>query len=98
MFKQRTSKDPVGQTGDYAIVATTTSNELFYKDRLGTWRLVGSTAWTSGVPTAEGTVSNPTTTGLTMTISGTPVTGGGDLDATVTAINTAVNGIGIQQH
>ena len=88
-------KGSVGQTGDYAIVATTTSNELFYKDRLGTWRLVGSQAWTSGVPTAEGTVSNPTTTGLTMTISGTPVTGGGDLDATVTAINTAVNGIGI---
>ena len=82
-------KTAVGQTGDYAIVATNTSNELFRKDNSGAWRLVGSQAWTGSIPTAEGTVSNPTTNGITMQINGSPVTGGGDLDATVTAINLA---------
>ena len=87
-------KTAVGQTGDYAIVATNTANELFRKDNSGTWRLVGSQAWTGSIPTAEGTVSNPTTSGLTMSINGSPVTGGGDLDATVTAINNAnISGI-----
>ena len=87
-------KTAVGQTGDYAIVATNTSNELFRKDNSGAWRLVGSQAWTGSIPTAEGTISNPTTNGITMSINGSPVTGGGDLDATVTAINLAnISGI-----
>ena len=84
-------KGSVGQIGDYAIDATTTSNELFYKDSDGTWQLVGSTAWTGSVATAVGTVANPTTSGLTMDINGTTATGGLDLNATVIAIN----GLGI---
>ena len=53
------------------------------------WRLVGNQAWTGSIPTAEGTVSNPTTSSITMNINGSPVTGGADLDATVTNINNA---------
>ncbi len=87
-------KTSIGQTGDYAIAATTTSNELFRKDNSGAWRLVGSQAWTGSIPTATGTVTSPTTNGVTMNINGSPVTGGLDLDATVTAINTAaISGI-----
>ena len=87
-------KGSIGQTGDYAIAATTTSNELFYKDNSGTWRLVGSQAWTGAVPTATGTVTSPNTNTLTMTINGSAVTGGVDLNATVTAINlAAISGI-----
>ena len=87
-------KTSVGQTGDYAIAATTTSNELFRKDNSGTWRLVGSQAWTGSIPTAIGTVTTPTTNGITMNINGSPVTGGVDLDATVVNINNAnISGI-----
>ena len=87
-------KTSVGQTGDYAIAATTTSNELFRKDNSGTWRLVGSQAWTGSIPTAQGTVTTPTTNGITMNINGSPVTGGVDLDATVVNINNAnISGI-----
>ena len=88
-------KGSIGQIGDYAIDATTTSNELFYKDYDGAWQLVGSSAWTGSVPTAVGTVANPTTSGKQMEINGTPVTGGVDLNDTIANNKTALNAVGI---
>ena len=87
-------KTSVGQTGDYAIAATTTSNELFRKDNSGAWRLVGSQAWTGSIPTAIGTATSPTITTETMNINGSPVAGGNSLAGTVTNINNAnISGI-----
>ena len=63
----------IGGIGDYAIVATTTLNILYYKKPLtntaaGTWVEVGSTAWAQSWPTAQGTVASPTVTATSITI------------------------------
>ncbi len=71
-----------GSIGDYAIVATTPYNRLWYKTRSNTWVQVGSASsatkdgsWASSHPAVTGTVSNPTVvTGETCTINGSTVT------------------------
>jgi len=82
----------IGGIGDYAIVATTTLNTLYFKKPLtnsaaGTWIEVGSTAWAASWPTAQGTVANPTVTGTTITINTVSVTG----FTTVTGMATDIN-------
>ena len=82
-------KTSVGAIGDYAIVATTTLNKLFYKKSDGSWVQVGSTAWISAWATVTGTISNPTVSnGASMSINGTVVTSGG------TALSDVVSAIG----
>jgi len=54
-----------GQQGDYAVVALTTLNKLYYKKGLtstpaGTWVQVGTPNWIASRATAVGTVANPT--------------------------------------
>jgi hypothetical protein len=86
----------IGSIGDYAIVATTTLNKLYYKKAkthtaAGIWVEVGSQDWKASWPTAQGTVSNSTgmlDSGDSITINGTPVSGVTDLDGLVAAINT----------
>jgi len=85
-----------GAIGDYAVVATSSSNPIYYKGYDNTWALVGSDDWKSAVPTATGSVSSPTLTagskliinGNTITVSGTTVS------SAVSAINAAsLNGV-----
>ena len=96
-------KNSVGAVGDYAIVATTTLNRLFFKKGntgssgapTGTWVEVGSTDWASSWPTVQCTVSNPTVEVTdTITINGEAVTNAGSVGALATAINTkAIAGV-----
>jgi hypothetical protein len=85
----------VGQQGNYAVVALTTLNRLWYKKPLtntpaGTWVQVGTPAWIASRPTCVGTVANPTLlVGDTLVINGTSVTGVTTLAALATAIGTA---------
>lgn len=71
-------KRSVGAIGDYAVVAITTLNKVYYKNRAGDWVLVGSNDWHSSWPTVRGGKSNPTiTAGNSMIINGTTVTASG---------------------
>src|SRR5210317_443986 len=54
-----TPKGSVGAVGDYAVVAVTTTNRMWYKNTAGTWVEVGSTEWKNSWPFVVGT-ANPT--------------------------------------
>jgi hypothetical protein len=97
-------KTSVGAVGDYAIVATTTTNKLYYKNSDGTWVQVGSNAWKGSWATVSGTESSPTLqagstfvlnasgssdTDTEITLSGTT------LSSLVSDINTAMTGTGV---
>ena len=89
----------VGANGEYALVATTTLNRLYYKKVLtssaaGTWVQVGSSAWKASWPTAHGTTFSPTLlVGDEIVINGVTVTGATDLTTLVAAIGTSVTGV-----
>lgn len=55
-------KTSIGTIGDYAVVATNTSNPVYYKMYDNTWQLVGSQPWQVAHPVVQGTVSNPALT------------------------------------
>ena len=83
-------KGAVGQIGDYAINATTTFNDLYYKNYLGTWVQVGSTAWKASHPTALASNQNVNSTSGSFTINGTPITG-----TSYTQVISNINSAGI---
>ena len=90
----------VGANGEYALVATTNLNRLYYKKfatntAAGTWVEVGSNVWRASWPAATGTALNPTLlAGDDIVINGTTVTGPTSLAALVIAINAAnISGI-----
>ena len=86
-------KGSVGAVGNYAIVATTTVNKVYYKNSAGTWVKVGSADWVKSWPTVQATVSNPTLTiAETIGINGTTVAATG---TTVTQMATDITGAGI---
>jgi len=87
-------KSSVGQIGDYAVVATTTINKVFYKNSSGTWVKVGTDAWIASWPVASGSQNATPTSGLTFTINGNTVTAGASVNDTVAAIVTAGSGNG----
>ena len=74
-------KSSVGTVGDYAVVAITTLNTLWYKSEgnapslsTGEWVQVGSSDWTKSHATITGSKSNPTFSGnADITINGTTV-------------------------
>ena len=86
-------KESVGAVGDYAVVAISTLNTLWYKNTAGTWVGVGSTDWKSSWATVRGTTA-PTslTNGENIVIDGAtvPLTG-----ATVSAMASSINGGGV---
>jgi len=89
-------KGSVGQVGDYAVVTTTTTNKVYYKNTDGAWVKVGSSDWVKSWPTIEGSTANPTlTNGQTIIINGTTVTlSGTDVAAMVLAITgAAITGV-----
>lgn len=55
-----TPKGSVGAIGDYAIVAVTDVNTLWFKNSAGTWVKVGSPQWKASNPFVTGTNTNPT--------------------------------------
>jgi hypothetical protein len=83
-------KGSVGAIGDYAIVATTTLNKLYYKNYLGTWVQTGSTAWKASHATVAGTANPTIVNGQTIVINSTTVTASGTTGASLVGdINTA---------
>ena len=76
-------KSSVGVIGDYAVVAITTTNRLWYKSEgnapaitAGQWVEVGSSQWMQSWPTIQGSNANPTFSAgsAIITINGTDVT------------------------
>lgn len=57
-----TPKGSVGAIGDYAVVAVTNTNTLWYKNSSGTWVAVGSAAWKASFPFVTASLANPTLT------------------------------------
>ena len=84
----------VGAIGDYAVVAYSTSNPLYYKGYNNAWSLVGSDNWKANVPIITGSISNPANLaiGQKMRLNGTNVTLTGD---TVSSVASDINGLGI---
>lgn len=85
-----------GSIGDYAIVTTSTSNPLYYKNSSNTWVLVGSNNWKLSWAAVTGTAASPTvSTGQTIIINGTSITTTGTtLASVVTDINAAGGAFG----
>jgi len=78
-----------GAIGDYAVVATSSSNPIYYKGYDNNWYLVGSDGWRSVVSTITGSVASPTiTSGSKLVINGNTVTVSG---TTASAVATAIN-------
>ena len=94
-------KSSIGLSGDYAIVFESGEYTLWFKKAktntaAGIWVEVGSTAWTSSWPAAQGAISSPTLlAGDTLTITVSAVnynfTGHTGLTTLVADINTALD-------
>ena len=83
-------KGSVGAIGDYAIVATTTLNKLYYKNYLGVWVQVGTTAWKASHGTVAGSANPTITGGKTIVINSTTVTASSTTASSLAGdINTA---------
>ena len=86
-------KTSIGAIGDYALVATNTSNPVYYKNRSNAWVLVGSASWQIAHATVAGTIASPRfTNGDSITINGTTVTMVG---STVAELATSINNASI---
>ena len=87
----------VGAIDTYAVVATSSSNPVYYKRYDNTWALVGSDAWMLAHPTITGQVANPSTLaiGQKLVINGTTVTlTGTDVNqAALDISNSGINGV-----
>lgn len=83
-------KTSVGTLGDYAVVATTTLNKLFYKNTDGAWAKVGDPDWIASNPTVRGTSPGTIVSGTSFTINaGAVLVSGTAIADVVTAIGTA---------
>ena len=93
-----------GTIGDYAVVATSSSNPIYYKGYNNVWSLVGSDSWKSQVSTIRGTASSPAITagskliinGNTINMTGTTVTSAmtNINAATIPGVSASVNSVG----
>jgi hypothetical protein len=83
-----------GAIGTYAVVATSSSNPVYFKRFDNTWVLVGSDDWQVGVSAIVGSAATPTLSigtkmvlnGVNVTLTGTTVT------SAATDINSALSG------
>jgi hypothetical protein len=83
-----------GAIGDYAVVATSSSNPIYYKGYNNNWSLVGSDSWKDVVPAIVGANANPTlSVGWKMVVNGVNVTLTG---TTVSSVATNINAAAIQ--
>ena len=68
-------KNSVGQAGDYAINATDTNNDLFYKKYDGNWVAVGTADWVGSNPTIKGSAGGTVGAGnFTLDVGAGPQT------------------------
>jgi len=83
--------DSYGSIGEYAVVATSSANPIYYKGFENAWVLVGGDDWKSVVPTVTGNIASPTVTvGDKMFINGNLITMSGTTASTAaTNINSA---------
>lgn len=86
--------DTVGSIGQYAVVATNSSNPVYYKNSSNEWVLVGSDDWKKSWPTVQGTetVSGAVLTqGNSIVINGVSISvpPAATLSSLVGAINSA---------
>ena len=98
-------KTSVGAIGQYAVKATTKKITIYYKTSDNEWVVVGSPQWKSSIPfLTGGAIDSGAAVGggngsFDITVGGTTVTvdevSGGDLDAHITAINTAAGSLGV---
>jgi hypothetical protein len=83
----------IGSIGDYAVVATNSSNPVYFKNFTNDWVLVGSDEWKLSWATVQGTESvtgNALTIGNILIINGTTITlSGQTLSSLVSQINSA---------
>jgi len=88
--------DTVGSIGNYAVVATNSSNPVYYKNSSNNWVLVGSDDWKASWPTVQGTntVSGAALTqGNTIEINGVSVNV--PVGETLQSLVDAIDGVGI---
>jgi hypothetical protein len=86
----------VGPIGSYAVVATSASNPIYYKNSSNAWVLVGSDAWKLSWPTIQGTESVTSTLPAgSIIINGTTATVPISPNNTVTGLATAINNANI---
>ena len=89
-------KTSVGSIGDYAITATDTNNDMWYKQYDGSWVAVGTANWVASKPTIAGGTPGSFLGGQTfaITINGqvTTITASG---TTVTDIASDITGAGV---
>ena len=94
-----------GAIGTYAVVATSTSNPIYYKGYDNTWTLVGSDAWKAVTPVITGLIASPANlsigqklvvNGTNVTLSGTTVgDAAADIDsAGITGVSARANSDG----
>ena len=89
-----TPKGSVGAIGDYAVVAVTTVNRIWYKNTSGNWVEVGSNNWKNSWPFVTGT-ANPTisTTGnMSFTVDGSSLWTVTTTGTTLTQVVADING------
>ena len=96
--KDYTPKASVGAIGEYAVVAVTSLNKLWYKNASGTWVEVGSDSWTASRPTVKNTKSavNVVAPGGTLEVNGSPIAVAAGATATVIAAsisNAVITGV-----
>ena len=97
-----TPRSDIGVIGEYALVAVTTTNRLWYKNYQSTWVAVGSSEWKDSSPIVTGT-----STATTLTESNTIIFNG-DISVAVpaspnntfaglsAAANAALSSVGIR--
>ena len=89
-------KNSVGQAGDYAINATDTNNDLFYKKYDGSWVAVGTADWVGSNPTIKGSAGGTISSGqnyvITIAAANTTITNSG---TTVDSAVSDINGAGV---
>ena len=83
-----TPKASIGSIGDYAIVAVTTLNKLWYKNIDNTWVEVGSSTWKQSWPIVTGESGGTITIGEDIVINSETVTATG---TTITSLASDIN-------
>jgi hypothetical protein len=87
----------LGAIGDYAIVAYSSKNPVWYKNYNNVWTLVGSSSWKASWPTIIGSVSSPgnLVAGTDrMAINGVNISmTGSTVSSLVTAVGNSIPGV-----